>query len=171
MIILSGRSRLHYAVKPLSGPPVKRAPAIKRTLSRVPKLTFYIFLYNEPLFSRHLLAFSSLSFFAFLTSFFLSFSFFFSFCWAFTLVGFILVGKVFRKGFSILGLDERKGRWVVENIFFGNFRVNVRWFFAFFSRTGVLDWIVLILVWSERSLHSAQVSGQGCPWALKLMTS
>ena len=42
-------------------------------------------------------------------------------------------------------------------------------FFAFFS--GVLDWIVLILVWFERSLHSAQVSGQSCPWPLKLMTS
>ena len=26
----------------------------------------------------------------------------------------------------------------MEKIFFGNFRVNVRWFFAFFSRTGVL---------------------------------
>ena len=42
-------------------------------------------------------------------------------------------------------------------------------FFASFS--GVLDWIVLILVWFERSLHSAQVSGQSCPWPLKLMTS
>ena len=28
------------------------------------------------------------------------------------LVGFILVGIVFRKAFRILGLDERKGRWV-----------------------------------------------------------
>ena len=42
-------------------------------------------------------------------------------------------------------------------------------FFAFFY--GVLDWIVLILVWFERSLHSAQVSGQSCPWPLKLVTS
>ena len=39
--------------------------------------------------------------------------------------------------------------------------VNVTWFFAFFS--GVLDRIVLILVRSERSLHSAQVGGQNCP--------
>ena len=31
------------------------------------------------------------------------------------------------------------------------------WFFAFYC--GVLDRIVLILVWFERSLHSAQVSG------------
>ena len=53
------------------------------------------------------------------------------------LVGFILVGKVFRKGFRILGLDERKGRRVVEQDFHGNFQVNVTWFFAFFS--GVLD--------------------------------
>ena len=29
---------------------IKRAPSIKRTLSRVPKLTSYIFLCNEPLF-------------------------------------------------------------------------------------------------------------------------
>ena len=36
-------------------------------------------------------------------------------------------------------------------------------FFAFFC--GVL------LVWFERSLHSAQVSRQNCPWLLKLMTS
>ena len=43
------------------------------------------------------------------------------------LVGFILVGKVFRKGFRILGLDERKGRGVVEQDFLGNFPVNVTW--------------------------------------------
>ena len=53
------------------------------------------------------------------------------------LVGFILVGNVFRKAFRILGLDERKGRWVVEQDFHGTFRVSVTWFFAFFS--GVLD--------------------------------
>ena len=33
------------------------------------------------------------------------------------LVGLILVGKVFKKAFGILGLDKRKGRWVVEQIF------------------------------------------------------
>ena len=33
------------------------------------------------------------------------------------------------------------------------------------------DWIVLNLVWFERSLHSAKVSGQSCTWTLKLMTS
>ena len=53
------------------------------------------------------------------------------------LVGFILVGKVLRKAFRILGLDERKGRWVVEQDFHGNFQVNVTWFFVFFS--SVLD--------------------------------
>ena len=84
------------------------------------------------------------------------------------LVGFILVAKVFRKAFRILGLDERKGRWVVEQDFQGNFQVNVTWFFAFLS--GVPDWIVPNLVEFERSLHSAQVGGQSCPWPLKLMT-
>ena len=34
-------------------------------------------------------------------------------------------------------------------------------FFAFFS--GVLERIVLILVWFERSLHSARISGQSRP--------
>ena len=74
-----------------------------------------------------------------------------------------------RKAFRILGLGERKGRWGMEQDFHWDFQVNVTWFFASFS--GVLDWIVLILVWFERSLHSAQVSGQNCPWLSKLMTS
>ena len=52
------------------------------------------------------------------------------------LVGFILVGKVFRKALRILGLDER-WRWVVEQDFHGNLQVNVTFFFPFFS--GVLD--------------------------------
>ena len=30
---------------------------------------------------------------------------------------------------------------------------------------------MLILVWVERSLHPAQVSGQSCPWPLKLRMS
>ena len=107
-------------------------------------------------FSRYLLP----SFFALLASFFSPAGHF---------VDFILVGKGFTNAFRILGLDARKGRWVVEQNFRGNFQVNVRWFLVVFS--GVLDWIVLILVWFERSLHSAQVSGQSCPWSLKLMTS
>ena len=43
-----------YSETPIKGLPIKRTPSIKRTLSRVPKLTSYIFLYNEPLFSGHL---------------------------------------------------------------------------------------------------------------------
>ena len=103
--------------------------------------------------------------FCFLFSLFFHFPCLIFFSFAGHLVGFILVGKVFRKCFRILGLDERKGRWVVEQDFHGNFQVNVKWFFALFS--GVLDWIVLILVWFERSPHSAHVSGQSCPWPLK----
>ena len=85
------------------------------------------------------------------------------------LLGFVLVGRVFRKAFRILWLGERKGRWAMEQDFHGDLQVNVTWFFASFS--GILDWIVLIPLWFERSLHSAQVSGQSCPWPLKLMTS
>ena len=47
------------------------------------------------------------------------------------------MGRVLRKTFRIFGLDERKGRWVVEQDFHANFQVNVTWFFAFFY--GVLD--------------------------------
>ena len=75
--------------------------------------------------------------FHFLSSLFFHFSFLILFSFAGHLMGFILVGKVFRKGFRILGLDERKGRWVVEQDFHGNFRANVTSFFAFFST--VLD--------------------------------
>ena len=53
------------------------------------------------------------------------------------LVGYILVGRVFRKAFRILGLGERKGRWVMEQDFHGDFQVLVTCFFASFS--GVLD--------------------------------
>ena len=108
-----------------------------------------------------LFALSPPSFFAFLASFFFSL--------AGHLVGFISVGIVFRKAFRILGLGERKGRWVMEQDFHADFQVLVTWFFASFS--GVLDWTVLILVWFERSLHSAQVSEESCPWPLKLMMS
>ena len=69
------------------------------------------------------------SFFAFLASFFFSL--------AGHLVGFVLVGRVFRKAFRILGLGERKGRWAIEQDFHGDFQVNVTWFFTSFS--GVLD--------------------------------
>ena len=89
------------------------------------------------------------------------------FCWAFSRRHF--KGKDFRQAFRILELHKRKGRWVVEQNFRSEFQVNVTCFFAFFS--SVLHWIVLIVVWFERSLHSAQVSGQSCSWPLKLMTS
>ena len=46
-------------------------------------------------------------------------------------MGFILVGKVLGKTFRILGLNERKSRWVVEQDFLANFRGNVAWLFAF----------------------------------------
>ena len=47
------------------------------------------------------------------------------------------MGRVFRKAFRILGLGERKGRWVMEQDFLGVLQVNLAWFFAVFS--GVLD--------------------------------
>ena len=105
--------------------------------------------------------------FSLLPSFFVFLPHFFSL--ALHLAGFILVGKVFRKTFRILGLDERKGRLVVEQDFHGKFKVNVTWFLAFFS--SVLNWIVLILVWFERSLHSVQVNGQSWSWPLTLIMS
>ena len=79
-------------------------------------LTF-TFIFSPPLFFR----FSCLIFFSL----------------AGHLVGFILVGIVFRKAFRILGLGQRKGRWAMEQDFHGDFQVNVTWFFASFS--GVLD--------------------------------
>ena len=75
--------------------------------------------------------------FAFSPPFFFRFScliFFFS-CWAFSRLHF--GRRVFRKAFRILGLGERKGRWVMEQDFHGDFQVLVTWFFASFS--GVLD--------------------------------
>ena len=115
--------------------------------------------------------FSSLQFYFSLSLLPSLFTFLASFLFSFArhLVGFILVGNIFRKAFRILGLPERKGRWVVEQHFHGNFRINVTRFFAFFS--SVLDWIVLTLVWFGRSLHSAHISGQSCLWPLKLMIS
>ena len=53
------------------------------------------------------------------------------------LVDFILVGRVFRKAFSILGLGERKGRWAMEQDFQGDLQVNLTRLFGFFS--SVLD--------------------------------
>ena len=69
------------------------------------------------------------------------------------LVGFTLVGKVFRKAFRILGLDERESGTTGSGTRFSwKFSGECNMFFAFFS--SVRDWILLILVWFERSLHS-----------------
>ena len=46
-------------------------------------------------------------------------------------VGFILVEKVFRKAVKILELDERKGKWVVEQDFRGNFGSTLHGFLPF----------------------------------------
>ena len=43
------------------------------------------------------------------------------------------MGKVFRKAFRILELDERKGRPVVKQHFRGNYQASVTRFFAFLS--------------------------------------
>ena len=53
------------------------------------------------------------------------------------LVGFISVGRVFRKAFRILGIGQRKGRWAMEQGFHGDFQVSVTWLLFFFS--GVRD--------------------------------
>ena len=43
-----------------------------------------------------------------------------------------MVQKVLGKASRILGLNERKGRWVVRPDFHGYFWVNVTWFFGGF---------------------------------------
>ena len=71
------------------------------------------------------------------------------------------MGKDFRKGFRILELGKRKGRQVVEKDFHEIFRSTLHGFSPF--SPVILDRIELILVWFERSLHSAQVNRQSCP--------
>lgn len=88
--------------------------------------------------------------------------FFFLSCWAFSFI--LMVGN-FRRAFRILRLDERKGRWEVEQDVHGNFRVNVAYFLVFFC--GLLDLITVIMVWFEWSLLPVQVSWQSFPWPLK----
>ena len=70
------------------------------------------------------------SFVAFLASFFPC---------AVHLVGFILVGKVFGKAFRILGWDEGKGRWIVEQDFHEKFQVIVTGFLPF-SPVSFTEW-------------------------------
>ena len=67
------------------------------------------------------------------------------------------MGKVLEKAFRFLGLNGRKGKWLVEPDFYRNFWINVTWFLAIVL-SSLLDQIMLILVWFERSLHPAQVN-------------
>ena len=49
------------------------------------------------------------------------------------------MGRVFRKAFRILGLGERKGRWVIEQEFHGDFQVLVMWFFLLLSPVSLTE--------------------------------
>ena len=73
-----------------------------------------------------------------------------------------MVGNVFWKAFRILGLDERRGSWVVEPDFLGNFQVNVTCFFLPFSSVSLTE---LCSFWYglKYLFPSAQVNGQSCP--------
>ena len=62
----------------------------------------------------------------------------------------ISVGNVFVKAFRILGLDERKGRWVVEQDFRGNCRVKATWFLSY-SPTSLLNHANSGMVWKISS--------------------
>ena len=111
--------------------------------------------------------------FCFLSSLLFSLSFpHFFFCWAFRRLRRAFWWERFycKNALRILKLDERKGRWVVEQDFHGNFWVNVTWFFCLFLRWPWLNCADSGMVWKISSL-SAHISGQSCPWPLKLMTS
>ena len=49
------------------------------------------------------------------------------------------MGRVFRKAFRILGLGERKGRWVMEQDFHEDLQVNLAWFFCHFPQCPLLN--------------------------------
>ena len=67
------------------------------------------------------------------------------------------MGNVSGKAFRVLGLDDRQVGPVVEHDFHGNFRVNgTCFFFLPFSLASLSE--SCSVVWSERSLHPAQVS-------------
>ena len=90
-----------------------------------------LYAFFPPLFFR----FSCLIFFSFWTSSRLHFG-----------------GKVFRKAFRILGLDERKSGWVVEQDFHGTFQVNVIWLQCYI---GLLTaWAALTRIHLNVTLHS-----------------
>ena len=77
---------------------------------------------------------SSLLLFPFSPPLFFRFSCSFFFSLAGHLVGFILMGRVFKKAFRILGLGVRKGRWEMEQDFHENLQVNLAWVFCRFLR-------------------------------------
>ena len=88
------------------------------------------------------------------------FSFLFFSCWA-LIVGFTLVGKVFLRAFRILGLDERQGRWLASGTRFSwKFSGQCYMFFVAFFHPA--------MVWEISSLCTG-ITGQSCPWPLKLM--
>ena len=96
-------------------------------------------------------------FFAFSLSLFFSLFLPHFFSLAGHLVGFILVGKVFRKAFRILGLDERKGKvgGIVEQDFHGNFQVNATWFFGLLLWCPWLNSAHYGMVWKISSLYTS----------------
>ena len=49
------------------------------------------------------------------------------------------MGRVFRKAFRILGLGERKGRWVMEQDFQGFYRSTLHGFLPF-SPVSLTEW-------------------------------
>ena len=94
--------------------------------------------------------------FAFLASFF---------AFAGYLVGYSLVGNVFRKAFRI---DKMKGKVGDDG--------ETRFSWKLSGQRYMVFWLFLRSLWlnrahSERSLHPAQVSGQSSPWPVKLMMS
>ena len=70
-----------------------------------------------------------------------------------------MVGKVFWKAFRILGLDERRGSWVVEPDFLGQCYM---FFFLPFSSVSLTE---LCSFWYglKDLFPSAQVNAQSCP--------
>ena len=105
-----------FTVRTLRGLPIQMQNISLRSLGMCRKQNFEGFKSNTAVLTLTFRFLSSPLFSLFLPHFF---------SLAGHLVGFILVGRVFRKAFRILGLDERKGRWVVEQDFHGNFQVNV----------------------------------------------
>ena len=91
------------------------------------------------------------------------FSFLFFSCWAFIIVGFTLVGKVFQRAFGILGLDERQGRWLASGTRF-SWKFSGQLLDVFCG----LFLILVYMVWDISSLCTS-ISRQSCPWPLKLM--